>query len=75
MEAFERWETEDCFNRECPDLDCDECVGLRRAGFRAALEWVRDNDDGHCCGDYSEQHGEWEECPRTTAINKELETK
>ncbi len=41
MEVFEKWEAEDCYDRGCPDLDCDECIALRRVGFRAALKWAK----------------------------------
>jgi len=43
-----------------------------RNGFRAALEWLRDNEDAHCCGD-CDQVGEWSPCPKDTAIKNELE--
>ena len=43
-----------------------------RSGWRAALEWVRDNNDGYCCGKF-DAGGEWHECPRYTIIKQELE--
>lgn len=42
MKAFEEWENEDCQNKECPELSCDECIYLRKEGWRAALVRVLD---------------------------------
>jgi len=67
MKAFEEWVAG-------PATDGwirDEFTGAELA-WRAALEWLRDNEDAHCCGD-CDQVGEWSPCPKDTAINNELE--
>lgn len=40
--------------------------------WRAALEWLRDNEDAHCCGD-CDAVGDWTDCPKNTTIKQELE--
>ena len=68
MKGFKKWETEDCYSRECPVTDCSEvactdCEDLREAGWRAALEWVLGQ---HC-------HGDWDDgSALETAIKQEL---
>jgi len=72
MKAFKKW-----FNRSqrievrSADLVKGREVRSCEAGWRAALEWLRDNEDAHCCGD-SDAVGDWTECPKDTAIKQEL---
>ena len=44
---------------------------LYEMGWRDALEWLRNNEDAYCCGD-CDAVGEWTECPKDTAIKREL---
>ena len=78
MKAFEAWweaeQSDEEFELERGGINSikDYIERLAQVSWRAALEWLRDNEDAHCCGD-CDQVGEWSPCPKDAAIKNELE--
>ena len=69
MKAFEKWW------KPSNEVMCYECGGYCKedaeAVWRAALEWILRDEDAYCCGEV-DGWDEWHECPKDTAILKEL---
>jgi hypothetical protein len=79
MKAFEEWWDKPLTGIEARAEEILSSVSseerasvLARHTWRAALEWLRDNEDAYCCGDY-DAVGDWTECPKDTVIKQELE--
>jgi len=73
LKGFEKWfKSNKSFNS--PTESQKDFVWHRACmvGWRSALEWVLNDVDGYCCGDI-DSHDEFQPCPRTTIIKKELE--
>lgn len=47
------------------------CREDQERGWREALQWLRENEDAHCCGD-TDAVGDWTDCPKNIAIEDEL---
>jgi hypothetical protein len=75
MKAFEEWiRTKELGIYIRDHTDRAHVKRTYEQGWRAALEWLQDNEDAHCCGD-CDAVGDWTECPKDTAIKQELEGK
>jgi hypothetical protein len=64
MRGFEEWRDKNAVSGRSHKADARV--------WRAALEWLRDNEDAYCCGD-CDAVGDWTECPKDTVIKQELE--
>lgn len=71
MKAFEEWwenNNEFCHNK-CGQFHKEDAIDA----WKAALEWIRDNEDTYCCGDWDDSEGKYHGCLKMDAIKKELE--
>ncbi len=63
MKAFEKWRDKNAVSGRSHKQDARI--------WRAALDWLRKNEDAHCCGDV-DSSGDWVDCPKNIAIENEL---
>ncbi len=61
MKEFEKWDSEFC-NKECPlkkelrlDDSCVGCIAARKAGWRAALDWLWEELCNYHCVDLPQE--------------------
>ena len=65
MDKFEKWYLPD------KDIYVNE-YEMQKEAWKAALKSILIDDDAYCCGDVN-SNDEFEKCPMTMAIKKELE--
>ena len=43
MKEFDKWDEVSCVDKDCiaRNLDCNECSGLKKLGWKAALIWAQ----------------------------------